>query len=334
MSRWRELAGRWVALWDRRELPDTLALLRILLCAILLGDQLQVLDLGLVHALWAPADLGGIGDPLGSSPPPLLYRLLPASLASTSGAFAVWMGATILFGLGLFSRLTGILTVLLYAQLALVLPGADRGIDMLMRNALLLLALSPAGEAWSLDARLRAGRWGGARVPRPAWARHLLVLQLGVMYFTAGVQKVSLAWLPMGHFSALYIVLHDPAVASTAALDLRPWYPLTQIATAITMCWEWSAPLFLLSIWYRDTRTRPGRLRAWMNRLDFRTLYLLVGVAFHLGIHMTMHIGIFPWAMMALYVAAWHPDELAALPRRLFRGRASPRWRPGASATS
>lgn len=330
MSRAGRLWERWVAFWSREELPDTLALLRILLCAVLLADQVAVLRLGLVEALWAPAEHGGMGDPLGVSPPPMLYRLLPASAATAWAAFGVWTAATVLFGLGLFSRLSGLVLVLVYAQLALVLPGADRGIDMLLRNVLLVLALSPAGHAWSLDARIATGRWSGDRRPRPAWARQLLILQLGVMYFTAGVQKVSLAWLPMGGFSALYIVLHDPAVANTAAMDLAPWYPLTQLATAGTMLWEWSAPLFLLAFWYRATRTRPGRLRAFMNRVDFRALYLLVGVAFHVGIHATMHIGIFPWAMMALYVCAWHPDELG----RLFRGRVSPRSSPEASSTS
>lgn len=316
MSTLTDRWSRWVALWNRQELPDALALLRVLLCLVLLTDQLEVIRLGLVDALWAPGELGGIGDPLASVPPPLLYRILPPTLLTSHLAFGAWVAATVLFGIGLFSRFSGILLVLLYAQLALVLPGADRGIDMLMRNVLLVLALSPAGEAWSLDARIRTGRWGGARVPRPAWARHLLIVQLAVMYFTAGVQKVSLAWLPMGSFSALYIVLHDPAVSSVAGQNLEPWYPLTQLATACTMVWEWSAPLLVLAIWYRDTRTRPGRLRAWMNRVDFRLLYLLVGVAFHVGIHATMHIGIFPTAMMALYCCAWHPDELASLFRR------------------
>lgn len=321
MSRFGRRWASWVALWDRQERPDTLALLRILLCLVLLTDQLEVLRLGLVEALWAPASAGGIGDPLSSSPPPMLYRVFPETPATAWGAFSLWTAATLMFGFGLFSRFSGLVLVLIYAQLALVLPGADRGIDMLIRNVLLILALSPAGEAWSLDARIRTGRWSGSGAPRPSWARQLLILQLVVMYFTAGVQKVSVAWLPMGDFSALYIVLHDPAVANTAAMDLAPWYPLTQIATACTLVWEWSAPLLLLAFWYRDSRLRPGRLRAWMNRLDFRLLYLLVGVAFHVGIHATMHIGIFPWAMMATYVCAFHPDELAAFARRFRRSR-------------
>lgn len=319
MSRLRRALELWVSLWDRREVPHTLALLRVLLAVVLLADQVAVLQLGLVETLWAPNEVGGIGDPMGANPPPWLYRLFPATAATAWGAFVAWTAATVLFGLGLFTRASGLVLVLLYAQLALVLPGADRGIDMLMRNALLILAFSPAGKAWSLDARIRTGRWAGDGSPQPAWTRHLLVLQLAVVYFTAGVQKVSLAWMPLGDFSALYIVLHDPAVARTAALDLEPWYPVTQLATATTVLWEWSAPLLLLALWYRDTRTRPGRLRALFNRVDFRALWLAVGVLFHVGIHVTMHIGIFPWAMMALYLCAWHPDELAAAARRLRR---------------
>ena len=307
--------GAWVRLWDRQEAPHTLALLRLLLAGILLCDQIRVVWLRLIVPLWGPASAGGIGDPLFQDPPPLLYRLAPDAAGTADVAFWVWTAATLLFGLGWRTRWTGLVGLLLYGQLALVLPGADRGIDMLIRNVWLVLILSPSARVWSLDARRITGRWSGDPGPAPAWARHLLILQRVVVYFTAGVQKVALAWTPMGHFSALYIVLHDPAVSRISHLDLLPWYPLTQLATASTVLWEWSAPLLALSIWYRDTRLRPGRLRAWMNRHDLRTLWLGIGVVFHVGIHLTMQIGIFPFMMMALYVVGYHPDEILRLLR-------------------
>lgn len=313
----RQLWGAWVALWSRTERPTTLAVLRVLLTLTVLADQLAVLQLGLVETLWAPAEVGGIGDPMGAVPPPILYRLFDATTTTAWIAFGLWVASTLSFCVGLFTRASGLLMVLIYAQLANVLPGADRGIDMLLRNALLLLALGASGDTLSVDARRKTGSWLGNGALAPAWTRYLLILQLVVVYFTAGMQKVGIAWLPVGHFSALYIVLQDPALARTAGMNLEPWFWMTQIATASTVAWEWSAPLLGLAIYYRDTRTRAGRLRALFNRLDFRALWLLVGVLFHIGIHLTMRIGIFPFAMMALYVAAWHPDELGRAWRRL-----------------
>lgn len=312
---------RWVALWDRREAPLTLAALRIGLALVLLSDQVHTLILGLVPTLFGPASAGGLGDPVGASTPPELYRLLPDSAATAWLAFGLWMAATLAFGAGLFTRWSGALTLLLYAQLALVLPAADRGIDMLVRNALMILIFSECGAAWSLDARRRVGRFAGDGEAVPAWPRHLLILQLIVVYFGAGSQKVGMDWLPMGGWTALYVVLHDPAVSRFGFGHLDLFFPLTQLATAVTWIWEWCSPLLLLSFVYRDSRTRPGRLRALLNRLDFRSLWLAVGVIFHLGIALTMRLGIFPWAMITMYLAFYHPDELRAGWARLRRPR-------------
>lgn len=308
--------ARWTQLWDRHESPLVLALLRVGFAAILLGDQLHILLLDLVPTLFGAAQAGGLADPLTAKPIPEIYRVLPPTSATAWGLYLTWTGATLLWGLGLFTRLSGLVMLLAYAQFAMVLPAADRGIDMLVRNVVLVLLFSQSHATLSLDAWRRTGTWRGDGQPVPAWPRHLLILQLVVVYFTAGIQKVGLAWMPMGDFAALYIVLHDPAVVRWEFPWLKAAYPITQIATASTWIWEWSAPLLGLSIFYRDTRTRAGWLRQQMNRLNFRSIYLFFGVLFHLGIALTMRIGIFPWAMMALYLCSYHPDELRRLARR------------------
>ena len=87
------------------------------------------------------------------------------------------------------------------------------------------------------------------------------------------------------------------------------------------MAFELLAGPMLLTWWFRATRTRPGRLRALFNRLDLRRWWMLVGVGLHVGIAATMALGIFPYAMLALYPAFFHPDEL---PSRWVRGRVTP----------
>jgi hypothetical protein len=303
------LLRRWIALWDRREDPRSVALVRILLSAVVLYDWMRIFSLDLVIPLFAPLAGGGMGAPMSHKTVPWLYATF------TTGADAAWVGfglvvvLTVMLGLGLLTRLSALALVLIWTQLSLGLPASDRGIDMLIRNVIFLLAFSSAGRVWSIDARIRTGSWGGDGHAVPAWPRYLLIVQLVILYFTAGIQKVASSWTPFGGWSALYIAMRDPAFAMGALPGLDGLYPATQFLTASTWSWEWSAPLLLLAMYYRDTRNRSGRLRAIMNRLSFRTIYLVIGAFFHIGTSFTLQLGIFPWAILSLYPACFHPDE-------------------------
>jgi hypothetical protein len=300
----------WCALWDGEEHPRSLAIVRILVALVMLGDLLWTAHLGLVPALWSPVEAGGIPDAMARTPPPELYLWFPKTTATAWAAWGTAVGALVMLAAGLFSRAAGLLFLLVYAQLAWVLPGADRGIDMMVRNVVLILVLSGSHRAWSLDAKLF-----GARERIPAWPRRLLILQLVVMYFTAGIQKTALAWWPPGGYSALYVILQDPSIAAWKFGWLSSWwaYPATQVASLTTMVFEWSAGLLPYAYWCRATRTSPGRLRAFLNHLPFRTAWVAGGVLLHVGIAGTMALGIFPWAMLAMYPAFFHPDEVARL---------------------
>ena len=46
-------------------------------------------------------------------------------------------------------------------------------------------------------------------------------------------------------------------------------------------------------------------------------VWIGIGAVFHLGLALTTELGIFPWAMLALYPAWVHPDDWSALLRRL-----------------
>ena len=68
----------------------------------------------------------------------------------------------------------------------------------------------------------------------------------------------------------------------------------------------------MLAFYYRATVDRPGRLRRWFNRHDFRAMYLTVGFCLHLGIELTLEVGSFFGGMMVLYAACLHPNEWRA----------------------
>lgn len=302
----------WVGLWSRQESPKILAIVRILIGLVLLADLLTIARLDLVVRLWGPAELGGMGEVMTRTPLPELYRWFAPTETLPWVAWGVLTGAMVCFILGFLTPVAGIVALLVYAQLAQVLPLGDRGIDLMIRNVLLILSLSGCNRIWSVDALLF-----GARDRVPAWPRHLLIVQLLVMYFAAGIQKTAVAWWPWGGYSALYLVLQDPSIAAWRFGWLERFYPVTQLATAATMVFELLAAPMVLAWWYRDTRERPGRLRALFNRLDLHRWWMLVGVMLHVGIAATMSIGIFPYAMLAFYPAFFHPDELEALARRV-----------------
>jgi hypothetical protein len=319
-SAWRA----WVALWAREESPRVLALVRILVAMVILYDFWKVWDLGLVTTLFGTPEAGGLGDVMSRKPVPELYRWFPPGAGTATAAHAVVCVAALCFGMGLLTPVAGIVLLSTWAQLAQVLPLGDRGIDLMLRNCLLILSLSGCGRVWSVDSFFRKP------VPRvPAWPRHLLVLQILVMYAAAGIQKTAVSWWPFGRWSALYVILQDPSIAAWRFAWLERVFPLTQLATVATMVFELGAIVMPLAWWFRATRTRPGRLRALFNRLDLHQKWMIVGVFLHVGIAATMSLGIFPYAMLALYPAFLHPDEL---PRRL-RG-SPPAEAPGVAAAA
>lgn len=309
----------WVALSSHREPPFVLAAVRVLISLAFLTDFLKIGRLGLVEALFSPQAAGGFPDVLSRDPVPELYRWFPQTPDTAHAAWLATVVAITCFGAGFLTPLAGVAWVLLSAQLAQVLPLGDRGIDMLCRDAVCILTVSACGRAWSVDAWI-ARALGRPFTPlQPAWPRHLLILQLAVMYFCAGIQKTALAWGPLGGFSALYLVLQDPAIARISFAWLARIYPLTQLASVATIVFEWTAGLLPLLYWFRFTRTRPGRLRAFFNTKRPLRAWLTIGVLLHLGIASTMQLGVFPWAMLSLYPAFFHPDEWAALRRRSAR---------------
>jgi hypothetical protein len=299
----------WVELWDRREPPHVLAVIRMLIAAVVVVDLAGVYGLDLVETFYASSSDGGLANLGSRDPKPLLYRWLPLEASTAWWSWCAAFFSAVAFGTGTLTRLSGLIFVLASANLAQILPPTDRAIDILLRNMVLLLSLSSCHRVWSVDALIRCRRWSGDPSPAPAWPRFLIIIQLFIMYFTAGVQKVGLTWTPVGDWSALYIVLRDPAFAVLSDSTLDSFYRVTQLATISTWLWEWSTPLAAYALWSRATRGRPGHLRAWLNASGFWFKWVVVGACFHLGIATTMRLGMFPYGVLALYPAFFSSSE-------------------------
>ena len=313
----------WVDLWRHTEHPRSMAAVRIGVATVMLVDLVWMRHLGLVVTLMGAADAGGLGTVGRNGAAEWVVGLLGTGAGLPEGLWWGMTGSAALLWLGILPRGAALVLCLLSAQLALILPAADRGIDMLLRNVLLLLAFARSGDTWSLPTLLRYGRVAAPASTRvQAWPRYLLAFQLVVVYFTAGVSKVASSWTPLVGMSALFVAMSDPHFQRIPDDWLRAGYRLTQLGTLCSWLWEWSAPVLLLAWWCRYTSDRGGRLRAWMNRWPVAELYLLVGAFFHVGTHLVLRLGIFPFAMLALYPAAAHPDRLLGWWQSL-----SGRWR-------
>jgi len=317
MSARQRALEAWIGFWDRREYAHGLALVRIGVGAVLLADLLTIAWLGLVPRLWGPSNELGFGPASYHEPICWFYRWFGASTSNAWVLFGLACVSAACLCLGLFTRCSALLFVLSNAQLSQLSPAADRGIDILLRNVCLLLACSSAGATWSLDARLRHGRFD-RDVQVPAWPRYLLVLQLAVLYFQSGMLKQSAQWTSVDGYSALYVVLHRPHFARIALPEwlLAAAYPMLQLSAVVTLIFERGALLMPLLLWLHATRQRGGRWRAFVQRSRILQIWVCVGVGFHLMLAVLLVLGIFPWGCLALYPALAQPGTWRSLGRR------------------
>ena len=311
----------WVALLSRREVGTPLALFRIALGLCVVGMLLGLVARGVIEPLWLDRAYGGyraLGDGnwlverLGGPKPGVVWPLVWAAIGSGT-----------LLTLGLGGRWPALATLLLTASLTDLNSHTGGSYDELLENGLWLCFLSSGTQTLSLDCRIRTGSWLSADTV-PAWPRWLVIFQLVLCYWTTGLQKVSAHWVPGGGFSALYYIFQQPTWQRFDMQWVAYVYPFTQIGTAVSWFWEVLAPLWLLAYFYRDTRTRPGRVRALFNAWDLRTIYAVTGIVFHLALLIFMDVGPFSPITLAFYTCLWSPDEWRAFARRLVRRGSEP----------
>jgi hypothetical protein len=219
--------------------------------------------------------------------------------------------AAIALALGWRHRAAAALFALTFTWLELVEATTFLNHYWLVSLMAALMMVVPANRAWSLDAR--AERAGG---PVPVGAVWALRLQLGVVYFFAGVAKLHPDWLVDG-------------------MQLRLWLPgrgevpligplLAAPGAAIAL--SWAGAVFDLTI-VGFLLMRRTRLWAWV-----------AVVAFHVATWALFpRIGVFPWVMIALTTVFFAPDWPRRLvarsvsePPRVVRGR--PGWPAVATA--
>lgn len=221
----------------------------------------------------------------------------PGPLLAMHGLYVVLALLALALAVGLFQRFAAIAFLAGFTYFELIDQALYLNHYYLVSLLTALLALLPFGRFHSLDALRRPDR----RVDQvPRWMLLVMRLQVGVVYFFAGVAKLNRDWLLDAQPLRIWL-------AARADLPLVGWlleYPATAYAAS------WLGALFDLSIVFLlfSRRTR---------RLAFAAVVL-----FHLCTALLFPIGIFPWLMTCAATLFFSPDW----PRRWFErfvGRAS-----------
>ncbi len=270
----------WVLRCARLEDARALALVRIGVSVAILLDLVRVGQLGLVDVLFRPYALGGLSS--------LQTQHVWIDALPEGGriAWIVAIGAFTLAALGVGTRPAILMGTLAYAQLGHMYSPGDRAIDRLLRTALLVLLFSGSHLRFSLLGK----RADAVR----AWPSDTLRLLLVIVYMTSGFAKLSSqpAWLATNGTPVLYRLMADPLAGHLDPHAALAWFAPLRVLGWGTVALELASPL-IFTRWAR--------------------FWAVGGICMHLGIALTMHLGMFSWGMLALYpvvVGPWRRGQV------------------------
>jgi hypothetical protein len=303
----RDLAGAWEAFWFTPADPTLLGVLRILTGLMLVYT----------HAVWGLALNEFFGPASWLSPE--LVRALQADQYTYSfwwavppdslwTAYALSMLVLLLFTVGLFTRWTSILSLIVVISFAHRVPAATFGLDQINGMLTLYLAIGPSGGALSLDRWLAARRQGSSDPgPVPSaganLALRLINVHMCVIYFFAGISKLQGEswWTGEAIWRALANLEYQ-----TIDMTWLAWHPwLVNLATHVSILWE----IFFCAL-------------VWRPRL--RPLMLAGAVVLHVGIGACLGMWTFGLIMLVGCMSFLPPNQVRDLVAALAPRRPAP----------
>ncbi|MBL7797763.1 MAG: HTTM domain-containing protein [Saprospiraceae bacterium] len=166
-----------------------------------------------------------------------------------------------------------------------------------------LLILVPANRAYSLDV-LRKPTIFQSKIPH--WTIFIFQLQLGIVYFYAGIWKINHDWLVHALPLKIWIPANDqlPLVGGLFQQKITPYL------------FSWAGMLYDVTIvfWLSWARTRPW---AYLTVIVFHTL---TGLMFQIGVFPLVMVG----ATLIFFSEKWHERIWSRLSRFLKPGKSVP----------
>ena len=206
-----------------------------------------------------------------------------AALMAIAAVFALSLA------LGFGTRLSAIASWILLISIHTRNPMLLHGGDVVLRLVLFWSLFLPLGARYSVDAALDTGA-GGKRPARIVSAGSVaLLMQIAFIYLFSAALKSPDHWWHRA--DAVYYALSIDWLAKPLGQRLLAYPELLRVMTRATYLLEWVLPLFLLVPFF------VSRVRAAL---------LACFVGFHVGLGLTMELGLFP----AICSVAW----LAVIP--------------------
>ena len=220
------------------------------------------------------------------------------------------LGITFCFMIGLFTRVSSILSLIILISYSYRARFANYGLDQIVTILTLYLCIGNSGEYLSIDrlikryriakSKIRSGEgvWqishGSTKTVATNIATRLMQFHYCVIYMAAGLGKLfGESWWDG---SAMWRGL---AIAEYQTLDMTwlayyPWF--TEFLTHLTIAWEVS---FSFLVWRPLTKN-------WM---------LLLGAGMHFGIGLMLGMWTFATCMMFGYLSFYEPEQVRAFLR-------------------
>jgi len=164
----------------------------------------------------------------------------------------------------------------------------NNGGDDIMRAILFLSIFLPLNKYFSLDAAFSEEKRPVEKNYFSTWTL-AFYLQVFVIYFVSYILKNHAIW--RSQYTAFFFASRLDIFATPIGLWLRSFQTLQKIVTIFTIFLEWLGPLLLVF------SALIGK-RWWMIRMIVITLFL----ALHMGIILTMWIGVFPYLCLAMWM--------------------------------
>jgi hypothetical protein len=305
----RAIAREWDRFWFTPQQPHTLALIRILGGGMIFYTHL-VWSLNLLAFLgpkgWLPTSTVAL---IKQSPPRqslwseqvvegssyawsyLYYVDSPALLWMLHIAALIVLA---MFTLGLFTRVTSILTFIITLSYCHRLEGSLFGLDQINALIATYVMLGQSGAVWSLD-RWLAKRRGNALPIQPAIgtniAIRLIQIHMCVIYLFGGIGKArGDTWWEGSALWFAFATLEYQSLDMVWTVHL-PW--LLALLTHITLFWELA---YAFLIWPKLTRP----------------IMLVLAVLVHAGIGLCMGMKTFGLMMIFANLAFVYPEYVEA----------------------
>ena len=208
-------------------------------------------------------------EPLGHAGMYVLYSLIAISAAMVMLGLFYRVAAAVFFLSFTYSELIDLANYLNHYYLVCLLA--------------FLMIFLPAHRRFSLDARRRPEL---LVTHVPAWVIHILMLQVGLVYFFAGFAKLNPDWL----FRAMPMAVWLPTKADWPLLGLlfkQPW---------AAFAFSWAGAIYDLTIPF------------WLLWRPSRPFAYLAVLVFHLLTKLLFNIGLFPFIMIFNTLIFFSPE--------------------------